>query len=60
MFTVLLLFSYEVRPLGVRKARYAVQTETGVLRSMPKKLFVNAFINTNLLQYDLQIKIFQK
>jgi len=41
--------------------RYDVETETGVLRSMPKKLSVNALINTNiLLQYDLLIKNFQK
>jgi len=41
--------------------RYAVETETGVLRSMLNKLFVNALININiLLQYDLLIKMFQK
>jgi len=44
-----LLFSFEVRPLGVGQVRYAIETEIGVLRSMPKKLFVNALININIL-----------
>jgi len=58
---LLLLLSCEVRPVWVRLVRYAVETETGVLPSMAKKLFVNALINTNILiQYDLLIKIFPK
>jgi len=58
---LLLLLNCEVRPLGVRQVRYAVETETGVLFSMRKQIFVNALIITNmLLQYDLLIKIYQK
>jgi len=61
MFTLLLLLSCEVRPLRIRQVRYAIETETGVLHSMPKKLFVNALVNINILiKYDLPIKIYQK
>jgi len=38
---VLLLLSCEERPLWVRQVRCAVETETGLLRSMLKKIFVN-------------------
>ena len=49
MFITLTWLQCEVRPLWVRVVSYAVEIETGVLRSKLKKTLCNALINTNIL-----------
>ena len=48
MFITLTWLLREVRPLCLKLVSYAVEAETGVLRSRVKKTFCSALLNTNI------------